>query len=101
MMQPQASDADQGRPPFGTEPPVVTKNPRTNGFLLALQFLTVIPVQFTTARTSVSGQPDQPGAALDMGRSLPWFPLVGALLGAGVAALNWALEPIFSRSLRD
>ncbi|HEX3270509.1 MAG TPA: adenosylcobinamide-GDP ribazoletransferase [Ktedonobacterales bacterium] len=79
----------------------MTKHPRANGFLLALQFLTVIPVQFKTARTSVSGQPDQPGAALDMGRSLPWFPLVGALLGAGVAALNWALEPIFSRSLRD
>ncbi len=36
-----------------------------------------------------------------MGRALPWFPLVGALLGAGVAALNWALEPIFSRGLRD
>jgi adenosylcobinamide-GDP ribazoletransferase len=36
-----------------------------------------------------------------MGRALPWFPLVGALLGAGVAALNWALEPIFARSLRD
>jgi cobalamin 5'-phosphate synthase/cobalamin synthase len=36
-----------------------------------------------------------------MGRALPWFPLVGALLGVGVAALNWALEPVFSRSLRD
>jgi cobalamin 5'-phosphate synthase/cobalamin synthase len=36
-----------------------------------------------------------------MGRALPWFPLVGALLGVGVVALNWALEPIFSRSLRD
>jgi adenosylcobinamide-GDP ribazoletransferase len=36
-----------------------------------------------------------------MGRALPWFPLVGALLGVGVAGLNWALEPIFSRSLRD
>jgi len=32
---------------------------------------------------------------------LPWFPLVGALLGAGVATLNWALEPIISRGLRD
>jgi adenosylcobinamide-GDP ribazoletransferase len=36
-----------------------------------------------------------------MGRALPWFPLVGALLGVGVATLNWALEPIFSRGLRD
>jgi cobalamin 5'-phosphate synthase/cobalamin synthase len=36
-----------------------------------------------------------------MGRALPWFPLVGALLGVGVAALNWALAPVFSRSLRD
>src|SRR5262249_5065538 len=48
-----------------------------------------------------AGQSEQAGPALDMGRALPWFPLVGALLGAGVAALNWALEPIFSRSLRD
>jgi adenosylcobinamide-GDP ribazoletransferase len=36
-----------------------------------------------------------------MGRALPWFPLVGALLGAGAVALNWALEPILSRSVRD
>jgi adenosylcobinamide-GDP ribazoletransferase len=101
MTQQQASDADQGRPPFGGEPPVVAKQPRANGFLLALQFLTVVPVQPKAARTSSSGQSDQPGAALDMGRALPWFPLVGALLGAGVATLNWALEPIISRGLRD
>jgi cobalamin 5'-phosphate synthase/cobalamin synthase len=101
MMQPQASDADQGHPHFGNEQPAAPKQPRANGFLLALQFLTVVPVQSKAARTSASGQPDQSGAALDMGRALPWFPLVGALLGAGVAMLNWALEPIFSRSLRD
>jgi cobalamin 5'-phosphate synthase/cobalamin synthase len=36
-----------------------------------------------------------------MGRALPWFPLVGALLGVGVVALNWALEPVLARSVRD
>jgi len=36
-----------------------------------------------------------------MGRALPWFPLVGALLGAGVVALNWAIEPVFGRGVRD
>jgi adenosylcobinamide-GDP ribazoletransferase len=79
----------------------VTKQPRANGFLLALQFLTIVPLHRKAARTSASGQPDQPGAAFDMGRALPWFPLVGALLGAGVVGLNWALTPVFSRSLRD
>jgi adenosylcobinamide-GDP ribazoletransferase len=36
-----------------------------------------------------------------MGRALPWFPLIGALLGAGVVALNWALEPVLAPSGRD
>jgi len=36
-----------------------------------------------------------------MGRALPWFPLVGALLGAGAVALNWALEPVLTRGVRD
>ncbi len=98
MMQPQASDADQGRPPLGSELPVVTKQPRANGFLIALQFLTVVPVRPRAVTTSRSGRSD---SALDMGRALFWFPLVGALLGAGVVGLNWALTPVFSRSLRD
>jgi adenosylcobinamide-GDP ribazoletransferase len=101
MTQPQASDADQGHSSFRNARPGAPEHPRTNGFLLAIQFLTVIPIHLKPARTIGSGQRDQPGAALDVGRALPWFPLVGALLGAGVAALNWALEPIFSRGLRD
>src|SRR5215831_18938677 len=104
MTQPQASDADQGRAPFGSAPPVAPKQSRANGFLLALHFLTVVPALPKAARTSASDDPDQAdqaGAAVDMGRALTWFPLVGALLGVGVATLNWALEPIFSRSVRD
>jgi adenosylcobinamide-GDP ribazoletransferase len=105
MTQPQASDADQGRPPSGNEQPSAPERSRANGFLLALQFLTVVPVRPTVARASASGHAAQPGAAwpdaLDMGRALPWFPLVGALLGAGIAALDWALAPIVSRSVRD
>jgi adenosylcobinamide-GDP ribazoletransferase len=36
-----------------------------------------------------------------MGRALPWFPLVGALLSVGVVALRWALEPWLGRGVRD
>src|SRR5690349_15353083 len=71
---------------------------RPNGFLLALQFLTVAPVQPGRASVRESGGSDPP---LDMGRALPWFPLVGALLGVGVVALNWALGPVLARSVRD
>ena len=87
MMQPQASDADQGRPPLGSEPPVVTKQPRANGFLLRA------PVSHSRSCAPQSRAHEQIGrlttcAAFDMGRALPWFPLVGALLGAGVVGVE-------------
>jgi adenosylcobinamide-GDP ribazoletransferase len=98
MTQPQASDADQKHPPVRSEETVEPEAPRPNGFLLALQFLTVVPVLPGGPSASDSGDS---GAAPNMGRALPWFPLVGALLGVSVAALNWALAPVLARGVRD
>ena len=51
---------------------------------LALSFLTVLPV----------GPPEaQPG---DLGRAAAWFPAVGLLLGAALAAAQWGLGQLFS-----
>jgi adenosylcobinamide-GDP ribazoletransferase len=94
MSQPQAPGAGRDRAPARAEESGAVAQSRANGLLLALQFLTVLPVLPTGKR---SGKSDAP----DMGRAPPWFPLVGALVGAGVVALNWALDPVFSRSLRD
>jgi adenosylcobinamide-GDP ribazoletransferase len=49
-------------------------------FLIALQFLTRLPV-------TLDGVPDN----RDIGRSLLYYPLVGLLIGALLAALSWAL----------
>lgn len=49
-------------------------------FLAAIQFLTILPLPAALA-------PD--GQAL--GRSLPFFPLVGLAIGAAVAGLDWGL----------
>src|SRR2546423_1261322 len=98
MTQPQASDADQAHVPSRRESSGAPGQPRANGFLLALQFLTIVPLRPGAASTTGSGHAT---SDIDMGRALPWFPLVGALLGVSVVALNWALEPIFSRGLRD
>jgi adenosylcobinamide-GDP ribazoletransferase len=96
MTQPSASDADQERAPAQNAAPGAPQRASSflNGFLLALQFLTIAPMAPAATATGESEQPD-------MGRALPWFPLVGALLGVAVVALNWALEPVFSRGLRD
>jgi adenosylcobinamide-GDP ribazoletransferase len=49
-------------------------------FLAAMRFLTIAPVPGTW------------GTAEDeLARSVPWFPIVGVLLGAGAAALTWLL----------
>src|SRR5262249_46942319 len=94
MTQPQASDAHQARAMPRSEVRGAPRGSRENGCLLALQFLTVVPAGPKSVTVTDRSQ-------IDMGRALPWFPCVGALLGACVAALNWALEPVFSRSLRD
>ena len=46
------------------------------GLELAIQFLTVLPVRHSQASNTT--QPEEPP---DMAQALPWFPLVGALLG--------------------
>ncbi len=53
---------------------------RFHAFLIALQFLTRLPVRL----------PDAPGEQA-IGRSLLYYPLVGLLLGFTLAALAWAL----------
>ncbi len=61
------------------------------GFFLALQFLTVLPVR----RKQTAGD------APRMERALPWFPLVGALLGGMLAAGDWVLSGLFPHDVRD
>jgi adenosylcobinamide-GDP ribazoletransferase len=51
----------------------------TNGFLGAVQFLTRIPVRLPTAPV--------------LARCVPWFPVVGALIGVAVGAVAaWGME---------
>jgi len=50
-------------------------------FFVALQFLTALPIQFER----------QPGAEV-AGRSLIYYPLVGLLIGALLAVLDWVLR---------
>jgi len=61
-----------------------------HGFPLALQFLTVVPVRVPA---------DLPENG--MAASLPWFPVVGVLIGSTAAILDWLLSNIFSRSICD
>lgn len=49
-------------------------------FLIALQFLTRLPVRLSGDITE-----------RDTGRSLLWYPLVGLIIGLLLAALNWAI----------
>lgn len=57
-------------------------------FFTACQFLTIIPLPFRLDY--------QDG---DMGRSMRWFPLVGLLLGAMLAALHFSLLYIFPEQI--
>lgn len=76
-----------------------------HGLALAIQFLTILPVWRLQTRHSagVSQAHDAIAAseAPDMGRALPWFPLVGALIGAALAVVDWALTPLLSLGVRD
>ena len=59
------------------------------GFLVAAQFLTCLPIP---ALGKVDG--------LAMGRSMRWFPAVGAVLGLAVALVDAALAAVISPELR-
>lgn len=58
--------------------------------LVALQFLTIIPLPFRF-----------PWRDNDLGRSLAFFPLAGLFIGALLAGLNLMTAPLLARSLND
>jgi adenosylcobinamide-GDP ribazoletransferase len=57
-------------------------------YLIAMQFLTIIPLPFDTRCQKE-----------DMGRATAWFPLVGLTIGGLLAGLYWLLDPLLSRPL--
>jgi len=59
-------------------------------FLIAFQFLTIIPLPFT-----IRCEKD------DLGRSTAFFPLVGLTIGGLLVAANWLLSPWLARPLCD
>lgn len=69
------------------------------GLPLAAQFLTVLPVPAPVGDAATDDE--TPGGAPPMTTALPWFPLVGAALGALLALVDWALTPVFAHSVRD
>ncbi|WIG59401.1 MAG: Cobalamin synthase [Ktedonobacterales bacterium] len=65
-----------------------------DGLALALQFLMILPVRSKRANTTLDGPPE-------MAAALPWFPVVGALLGGLLALTDWALTPLFAANVRN
>lgn len=63
------------------------------GLALAVEFLTTLPARSRRSAAQSAGSPD-------MARALPWFPLVGALLGLALVILDWALSFVFPLELR-
>ena len=59
-------------------------------YLIALQFLTIIPLPFDTRCEKE-----------DLGRSLAVFPLAGLTIGAVLVAINWLIAPWLARPLTD
>ena len=72
------------------------------GPLLALQFLTILPVRLPS-RAAVGSMDDLDDAALspNMADALPWFPVVGAAIGAILVVVDRALAPLLSLGVRD
>lgn len=59
-------------------------------YLIALQFLTIIPLPFNTRCEKE-----------DLGRSTAFFPLAGLTIGALLVAINWLIAPWLARPLTD
>lgn len=59
-------------------------------YLIALQFLTIIPLPFNTRCEKE-----------DLGRSTAFFPLAGLMIGALLVALDWLIAPWLARPLTD
>ncbi|MGZ3598640.1 MAG: adenosylcobinamide-GDP ribazoletransferase [Ktedonobacterales bacterium] len=90
--------AEEGAPSgrlLGKPVPVRPSTISLAGLPLALQFLTVLPVAAPSRSSTDSVQPPRMDAAL------PWFPLVGALIGIVLAAIDWALRPALSLGVRS
>lgn len=70
------------------------------GFLDAVAFLTLVPVRRGGADDAAApGPAPAAGASVDLARAAAWFPVVGALLGAGLLAtgvllVGWAALPV-------
>ncbi len=64
--------------------------------LLAIEFLTVLPLR----KIGVLRRVMEGNGAIDMARTLPWFPLVGALLGGALIGLDWLLTLIIALPVR-
>jgi adenosylcobinamide-GDP ribazoletransferase len=59
-------------------------------YIIALQFLTIIPLPFGTRCEKE-----------DLGRSTALFPLAGLLIGALLVGINWLISPWLARPLCD
>jgi adenosylcobinamide-GDP ribazoletransferase len=59
-------------------------------FFIALQFLTIIPLPFTVRCEEK-----------DLGRAMAFFPLVGLVIGGGLAGVNHLLGAVIPSPLRD
>ncbi len=59
-------------------------------YLIAMQFLTIIPIPFDTRCQKE-----------DLGRAAVFFPLAGLTIGGLLAALNWLIAPWLARPLVD
>ena len=69
---------------------------RRVGLILALEFLTIIPLPWRKVVGDLS-----PAASLNMSPALPWFPLVGAMIGIALAVLDWVLAHFLALPVRD
>ncbi len=74
--------------------PVKMRGSPLSGLALAVEFLTVLPVRRGRSWETADGEPP------DMAVALPWFPLIGALLGLALVGLDWALSFIFPLGIR-
>lgn len=93
----EAVEAQQQSPPAPSVGPIPA--PRRwrwlQGLLLAITFLTVLPVPMPKAAGPTTSEPTR------MAQTLPWFPLVGALIGGLLALVDWALTPFLALGVRD
>ena len=75
-------------PPTSSPPTSSPRNPLLAAPLAAVRFLTRIPVPSTTTSSEQ--------ASRDLRAAVPWFPLVGALIGAITAAAIYAAGNVWS-----